>query len=403
MFRKILVALVIGLLLTGCIGSDKNRAPTVAQVNCPETAKVGAEISVFIVATDRDQDRISYKLAFGDGTQSEWSEFLESGVTKTFSYIYNEPGIYGICGIASDEHHKNSGWSEKTCIKVKEPQIGPERIMFCVPPNADFQRIKDLGITVIQHYSIYWEHYSIHRELKYGKQYLDKADSYGLKVLYYMGAMIQDLIRQGKPWSKEDCKRLIENFDKHPALWGWQAYDEPDGGSDNPSFIIPMEIQKEVHDSLKAYGMKKLFANTLRGGTRGWYLVDLSLWDVIMPDCYVYDGTGQMWGMEPLEALEVSAKQCSEYLENYPEKQVIYMFQACDQPAEDSGHHNTQVPSGHIEQQFRVLERYNLFTGGLSLWAWNGGYFSPCMSSKLYIEIKNLFDKINNESIVNGG
>jgi len=268
-----------------------------------------------------------------------------------------------------------------------EYKIGPERMMFCVPPDCDFQRLKDLGVTVIQHYSIYWEP-------EYGKQYLDKADHYGLKVLYYLGALTQDLIRAGKPWRKEECERIIRLFDSHEALWGWQSWDEPD--SDNPDYVIPMDIQKDVYDCIKANSSKP-FVNTLRGGTRKWHLVNLNLWDIIMPDVYVFDGSGEMWGVKPLVALENSAKQCSEYLEDYPDKPVIFMFQCSDDVAIAAGNHDTKVPLGEIENQFNVINKYELFSGGLSLWAWNGGDFDPMRSDELFTEIKNLFDKIKED------
>ena len=268
-------------------------------------------------------------------------------------------------------------------------KIGPERMMFCVPPDCDFKRLKELGVTVIQHYSIYWEP-------EYGKQYLDKAAKHGLKVLYYLGALTQDLIRQGKAWRKEECERIVKLFHSHEALWGWQCWDEPDGGSDNPAFIIPMQVQWDVCKCVRA-NSDKPFVNTLRGGTRGWHLCNLNLWDIIMPDVYVYDGSGKMWGVEPLVALENSARQCSAYLKDYPDKPVMFTFQCSDDIAISAGNYDTKVPLGEIENQFNVINKYKLFTGGVGMWAWNGGDFCPNRDVSIYNEIYDLFYKIKEE------
>jgi len=120
MFKSISIILmfVVALGLGGCITPDRNRPPSVAEVGCPAAAKTGESVAISIVAYDPNGDRIAYKVAFGDGIQSEWSEFLPSGQAKTFHHTYNRKGTFGIYAIASDHHHLNSGWSDKTFIKV---------------------------------------------------------------------------------------------------------------------------------------------------------------------------------------------------------------------------------------------------------------------------------------------
>lgn len=405
MFRKILVVLVVGLLLTGCIGPDKNRAPTVAQVSCPETAKVGEKVNISVVATDRDRDRIAYKLAFGDSTQSEWSELLESGVTKTFLYTYSEPGIYGIYGIASDEHHKNSGWSEKTYIEVvKETQIGPERVMFCVGPNDDFVGIAALGITIIQSYELPYlglckfdtipkSRFKLSSSIRSGISFLDRARNANLKVYYSIASMVHNQLLATGSWNKNDVAEIIEKCKDHPALYCWQPIEE----ANLPGRDISFDHQKDIYNFFKERDPYHPVTQTLAGGTSNWHKINFEAMDFLTPDSYVYNGTGEMWGLEPLAYLAEVGRQERTYLDNKGiTKPVIFIMQCCDEPA---AHHdppveNSEVPLGCIESQFDTLKPYDVFTGGFGYWAWDGGFFGPETSSEMYDEIKQFLGKV---------
>ena len=74
----------------------------------------------------------------------------------------------------------------------------------------------------------------------------------------------------------------------------------------------------------------------------------------------------------------------------------IFVFQVSDGVAESAGNHDTKLCLGHIEEQFDVLKTYNVFSGGLALWAFSDGTFDPMRSGELRSEIKELFEKIEN-------
>lgn len=115
---SIILMFVVVMGLSGCIGPDRNKPPSVAEITCPTTAKTGESVAVSVKAYDPDRNKIAYKVAFGDGVQSDWSDFLPSGQAKVFHHTYSRAGTFGIYAIASDHHHLNSGWSDKTFIKV---------------------------------------------------------------------------------------------------------------------------------------------------------------------------------------------------------------------------------------------------------------------------------------------
>jgi len=218
--------------------------------------------------------------------------------------------------------------------------------------------------------------------------FLDKADKYGLKVLYCIKNHIHDPIRHGKPWKPEECEKRIKRFNSHPALWGWYLFDEPDDGT------ISKETQKEVISFFRDRTDKPL-VTTLRGGTEGWDNVPIASLDLIIPDAYVFDGTGMCWDKKPLEYLKWVGELERDYLDkhklNIP---MMFMFQCDSHPATSLGLYDTKVPLGEIESQFNVLQEYDLFNAGVAMYAWDGGDFCPNRDEKIYQEIKNLLNKI---------
>lgn len=145
----LIAGLVLGL--TGCIDGDRNRSPSVAEISCPATAKTGESVAISVKAYDPNGDRIAYKVAFGDGIQSEWSDYLPSGQAKIFHHTFDKEGVFGVYAIASDRH-KNSGWSEKTFIEIRTPTPNSYewiRGLLTLNPLPTAQKTIDLGFNLI--------------------------------------------------------------------------------------------------------------------------------------------------------------------------------------------------------------------------------------------------------------
>lgn len=280
------------------------------------------------------------------------------------------------------ENSPITDWPEKEPVY----QVGPERMMFCVGPDMDFGRIADLGITVIQSYEA-----SYHIE-----RYLNEAERHGLKVLNSVVQLQQEIIDTGT-WNRENMQAQIEACRGHPGFYGWHIFEELNISDKKVNHIT----QKQVYDFFKERDPDHPVTQTLSGfvkasnGGLDWDYVNFDALDFITPDLYPYDGTGHAWGMKPLVALKLGAKQEREYLDGKNiTKPVMFTFQCCDEPAVGAGNYGSKVPLGHIEEQFRVIEKYGLFSGGVSLWAWDSGYFGPETSDEMYQEVKSLLDKI---------
>lgn len=74
--------------------------------------------------TDPEGDKISYKMDWDDGTQSDWTDFIDSGDFAYFEIKWNTWGIYNVRVKAKDIHGAESDWSPPlpvTVCKNKEP------------------------------------------------------------------------------------------------------------------------------------------------------------------------------------------------------------------------------------------------------------------------------------------
>jgi len=319
--------------------------------------------------------------------------YLQKEGEEKARHIKHWPDLVNICGelgIKPDCHnftYKMKGEFPPVGAPItewpeKETQIGPERVMFCVGPDDDFAKVAALGITVIQSYELPYID-MIH--------FLNRADDLNLKVYYSIASRIHNEILRTGSWDRNEVAGIIEKCKNHPALYCWQPIEEANLWNRD----ISLEQQKEIYDFFKARDNHPV-TQTLAGGTSNWHKINFEAMDFLTPDSYVYDGTGEMWGLEPLAYLAEVGRQERTYLDSKGiTKPVIFIMQCCDEPAvhHDPPIENSKVPLGCIESQFDTLKPYNVFTGGFGYWAWDH-YFGPATSDEMYNEIKQFLGKV---------
>jgi len=79
---------------------------------------VGETGSYTVSAKDPDNGNVSYQLQWGDGTISEWTEFVNSGESVTVNNIWNKCGIYEIKARTKDDQSEISPWSNDFTVYV---------------------------------------------------------------------------------------------------------------------------------------------------------------------------------------------------------------------------------------------------------------------------------------------
>ena len=311
-----------------------------------------------------------------------WEKFEQFCIDKNLKHDFAKRAF-----LTREEMRKYKEGRAYTDWPEKEPEVGPERLFFCVPQTANFKRIADCGGTIVQAYGLLWPPND-------PQVYLDKAEENGLKVLFSLKPHIHDLLRQGQPWDRAECRNTVLRYKDHPALYLWYPFDELDAGVDDPRAGVSKELQNEIISCLKEWSGKGV-ATSLRGGVKGWHLLDFELYDLVIPDAYVFNGTGMIWDKKPLDYLRFVADQERAYIDEHGiETPMMFMFQCDSHPAVAKGLYGTKVPLGEIENQFNVLNEYKLFPEGVPMYAWDGGDFCPNRDNEIYEEIRDLFKKI---------
>ncbi len=166
MNKILLLVLVVGLAfgLSGCNGGGVNNPPSAPSISLPSEAKISEEITITVRSTDPENNEIAYKVRFGDGVDSEWSEYFPSGQEAMFTHKYEEVGDYRVKTVASDSQAIGE-WSEDKWIKIKTslpPPPPPEPRLIsilgtCLPSCESMW--KDLGGTHFYGNRYYWPDY----------------------------------------------------------------------------------------------------------------------------------------------------------------------------------------------------------------------------------------------------
>ena len=97
---------------TGLYHKPGNNPPEKPTINGPINGKVGVYHTFSAIATDPDDDEISYIFNWGDLTNSGWTEFVSSGTMVNRSHKWWFIGSYTIKVKAKDSHAAQSEWSE---------------------------------------------------------------------------------------------------------------------------------------------------------------------------------------------------------------------------------------------------------------------------------------------------
>jgi hypothetical protein len=100
--------------------------PSTPVIDGPDKSTTGVTCHFSVSSTDPNNDKIQYKIYWGDGETSSWSEFKKSGESVSFSHTYSEPGTYTIKTIARDIDLMESNLTEHT-IHIGRPPKTPKK------------------------------------------------------------------------------------------------------------------------------------------------------------------------------------------------------------------------------------------------------------------------------------
>jgi hypothetical protein len=94
-------------------------SPEPPTITGPTMGKSGKEYTYAIVTTDPEGDEVSYYIDWGDGADSGWTRYRQSGSPLNTSHIWARMGIFSVRVKAKDIYGAESNW---TTLRVTIPK-----------------------------------------------------------------------------------------------------------------------------------------------------------------------------------------------------------------------------------------------------------------------------------------
>jgi len=88
--------------------------PTGPDAGTPDTS-----YSFTASTTDPDEDQVAFKFNWGDGNQSGWTSYVDSGSSASKSHSWSTKGTYYVKVRAKDTYNAESGWSAGHAITIR--------------------------------------------------------------------------------------------------------------------------------------------------------------------------------------------------------------------------------------------------------------------------------------------
>ncbi|VVB62043.1 PKD domain protein [uncultured archaeon] len=112
----------------GTAASDENQPSTVQEQNNPPNPPtqpsgptiIKRSVTYYYMSSafDPDNDTIRLRFNWGDGTYSNWTEYLPTNTTVSLSHTWRNKSSYNISVIAQDENGTNSSWSDPLTVTI---------------------------------------------------------------------------------------------------------------------------------------------------------------------------------------------------------------------------------------------------------------------------------------------
>jgi hypothetical protein len=114
--HALFVALAMALAAAGC---DRNREPLTPSLSGSSMAQRGDSARLWAYASDPDLDSVSYLFDWRDGTDTQWTEPVASGLECGRAHIYADTGVYCARVKARDAGFETA-WSDSWTVNVGE-------------------------------------------------------------------------------------------------------------------------------------------------------------------------------------------------------------------------------------------------------------------------------------------
>jgi len=206
-----------------------NYSPETPKVDGPSEGQVLREYFFLVSSEDKDGDKISFKVEWGDGSSDGWSEPVESGAVMAFAHIWGEVNTYQIAVHARDTNDAE-GIPAKISMIIHENRApyfthGPSG-----PPKGQRNINYSFATTAVDpdgddvSYKFYWDDGQISDWSEFqesGKEFIASHSYNGIKE-YRIRAYARDTegnVSGESAWHVfETSANRLPNFNGHPPL-----------------------------------------------------------------------------------------------------------------------------------------------------------------------------------------
>ncbi len=107
----------------------------------PTYVEMGVEYTYSASAVDTDGDQVRMRFDWGDGSYSEWSDFVDSNIEISMAHSWDVISAHQIRAIAQDIKGLNSSWSPALNVTVSQLETGlPPVAVISIPKNVIVNR-----------------------------------------------------------------------------------------------------------------------------------------------------------------------------------------------------------------------------------------------------------------------
>jgi hypothetical protein len=103
--------------------------PTVPVISGPSSGRTNTEHTFSFTSYDEENNQLAYYVDWGDGTNTGWSNYVNSGKTEKFTHTWTEEKTYTIKAKAKDTNGAESDWATQTISIAKAKNFIFEKLI----------------------------------------------------------------------------------------------------------------------------------------------------------------------------------------------------------------------------------------------------------------------------------
>ncbi len=102
----------------------------------PSQLAIYEQGSYTVEGSDPNGDQVAFRMSWGDGSYSDWSELFDSGSSYEFSHAWSQSDTYNVRVQAMDSKGKKSGWSDELKVTVYDETNSPPEVEIVEPSDG---------------------------------------------------------------------------------------------------------------------------------------------------------------------------------------------------------------------------------------------------------------------------